>query len=243
MSGDTVRAGAVAEEAYREFVDHPDRATAAVIDLRTAMYRGMDSPAAGGPQHWAISNFTGRHYAANSCVSPAWRAAPGARPNVSLDGVRSSSLLRRFGQGEGVPPQKVAAEARPGQDLVGDMPHLCVGQWRRPHGLSGLLPSSPSSSDGPRCRGRRRSRTARRGEPASGRAPNTTSVPPGRSRAHLCQSGAGVHVTKRSHRHDELERRGLEWVSEEATDEYSTAPKALSCALRTIDAARITVDR
>jgi DNA-binding CsgD family transcriptional regulator len=45
-SGDTVRAGAVAEEAYRQFADHPDRAAAAVINLRTAMYRGMDSPAA-----------------------------------------------------------------------------------------------------------------------------------------------------------------------------------------------------
>ena len=35
-SGDGVRAGAVAEEAYRRFADHPDRATAAVIHLRAA---------------------------------------------------------------------------------------------------------------------------------------------------------------------------------------------------------------
>jgi DNA-binding CsgD family transcriptional regulator/tetratricopeptide (TPR) repeat protein len=45
-SGDTVRAGALAEEAYRQFGDHPDRATAAVINLRAGMYRGMESPAA-----------------------------------------------------------------------------------------------------------------------------------------------------------------------------------------------------
>jgi DNA-binding CsgD family transcriptional regulator/tetratricopeptide (TPR) repeat protein len=45
-SGNGARAGAVAEEAYRQFADHPDPSTAAVINLRAAMYRGMDSPAA-----------------------------------------------------------------------------------------------------------------------------------------------------------------------------------------------------
>jgi DNA-binding CsgD family transcriptional regulator len=48
-SGDGVRAGAVAEEAYRRFADYADPATAAVIHLRAAEYRGHDSPAAGLP--------------------------------------------------------------------------------------------------------------------------------------------------------------------------------------------------
>jgi tetratricopeptide (TPR) repeat protein len=49
LSGDGVRAGAVAEEAYRRFADHPDPATAAVIHLRAGYLRGLDSPAAGRP--------------------------------------------------------------------------------------------------------------------------------------------------------------------------------------------------
>jgi tetratricopeptide (TPR) repeat protein len=48
-SGDGVQAGMIAEEAYRRFADHPDPATAAVIHLRAAAYRGHDSPAAGLP--------------------------------------------------------------------------------------------------------------------------------------------------------------------------------------------------
>jgi DNA-binding CsgD family transcriptional regulator len=48
-SGDGVRAGAVAEEAYRRFADHPDRATAAVAHLRAGFLRALDSPAAGRP--------------------------------------------------------------------------------------------------------------------------------------------------------------------------------------------------
>src|SRR5262245_6554631 len=46
-SGDGVRAGALAEEAYRRFAHHPDRATAGTIHLRAAVYRGIDSQAAG----------------------------------------------------------------------------------------------------------------------------------------------------------------------------------------------------
>jgi DNA-binding CsgD family transcriptional regulator len=42
-SGKRERAGSVAEEAYRRFGDHPDPATAAVIQLRAAPYRGIDS--------------------------------------------------------------------------------------------------------------------------------------------------------------------------------------------------------
>ena len=49
MSGDGVRAGAVAEEAYRLFADHPDPATAAVIHHRAAVFRSIDAPAAGLP--------------------------------------------------------------------------------------------------------------------------------------------------------------------------------------------------
>jgi DNA-binding CsgD family transcriptional regulator len=49
VSGDGVQAGAVAEEAYRRFAHHPDRATAALVHLRAACFRAIDSPAAGLP--------------------------------------------------------------------------------------------------------------------------------------------------------------------------------------------------
>jgi DNA-binding CsgD family transcriptional regulator len=48
-SGDTVRATAVAEDAYRRFADHPDRATAAVVHFRVGWLRATVSPAAGDP--------------------------------------------------------------------------------------------------------------------------------------------------------------------------------------------------
>jgi DNA-binding CsgD family transcriptional regulator/tetratricopeptide (TPR) repeat protein len=48
-AGRTGQAGAVAEEAYRRFADHPDRATAAVVHLRAGYLRMLDSPAAGRP--------------------------------------------------------------------------------------------------------------------------------------------------------------------------------------------------
>jgi DNA-binding CsgD family transcriptional regulator len=46
-SGDTARAGEVAEEAYRRFAGHPDPATAAVVRYRVACFRRVDVPAAG----------------------------------------------------------------------------------------------------------------------------------------------------------------------------------------------------
>ena len=46
QSGDDVRAGMVAEEAYRRFAHHADPATAAVICDRAARYRAFDSRAA-----------------------------------------------------------------------------------------------------------------------------------------------------------------------------------------------------
>ena len=49
VSGDVERAGALAEEAYRRFADHPDPATAAVICQRAAYLRRIDAPAAGLP--------------------------------------------------------------------------------------------------------------------------------------------------------------------------------------------------
>ena len=49
VSGDSERAGAVAEEAYRRFADHPDHATAAVICQRAAYFREIDAPATGLP--------------------------------------------------------------------------------------------------------------------------------------------------------------------------------------------------
>ena len=49
ISGDSTRAGALAEEAYRRFASHLDPATAAVIHLRAAVFRGIEAPAAGLP--------------------------------------------------------------------------------------------------------------------------------------------------------------------------------------------------
>jgi tetratricopeptide (TPR) repeat protein len=49
VSGQAEHAGAVAEEAYRRFADHPDHATAAVIHQRAAFFRAIDAPAAGLP--------------------------------------------------------------------------------------------------------------------------------------------------------------------------------------------------
>jgi DNA-binding CsgD family transcriptional regulator len=48
-SGDSVRACAVAEQAYRRFADHPDPTTAAQVTFRAGYLRAIDSPAAGGP--------------------------------------------------------------------------------------------------------------------------------------------------------------------------------------------------
>jgi DNA-binding CsgD family transcriptional regulator len=48
-AGDSVRAGVVAEEAYRRFADDADPATAAVVCHRAAVVRAKDAPAAGLP--------------------------------------------------------------------------------------------------------------------------------------------------------------------------------------------------
>jgi tetratricopeptide (TPR) repeat protein len=48
-SGDRVRAGAIAEDAYRRFADLPDRTVAAVIHYRAAHFRAVHSPAEGLP--------------------------------------------------------------------------------------------------------------------------------------------------------------------------------------------------
>jgi DNA-binding CsgD family transcriptional regulator len=48
-SGEGERAGMLAEEAYAAFADHPDPATAAIINLRAAVFRSIGSPAAGLP--------------------------------------------------------------------------------------------------------------------------------------------------------------------------------------------------
>jgi DNA-binding CsgD family transcriptional regulator/tetratricopeptide (TPR) repeat protein len=49
LSGDLIRAGVVAEEAYRRFAAHPDPAIAAVVCHRAAGLRAIDDPAAGLP--------------------------------------------------------------------------------------------------------------------------------------------------------------------------------------------------
>ena len=46
LSGDSVRASELAEEAYRRFAGHPDPATAAVICHRAALFRAIDTPTA-----------------------------------------------------------------------------------------------------------------------------------------------------------------------------------------------------
>jgi len=48
-SGDRAQAIAVADEAYRRFAYHPDRATAALIHFRAGSMRAIESPAAGDP--------------------------------------------------------------------------------------------------------------------------------------------------------------------------------------------------
>ncbi len=48
-AGDSVRAGLVAEEAYRRFASHADPATAAVVCHRAAVFRANDTPATGLP--------------------------------------------------------------------------------------------------------------------------------------------------------------------------------------------------
>jgi DNA-binding CsgD family transcriptional regulator/tetratricopeptide (TPR) repeat protein len=50
-SGDRRQARAVAEDAYRRFADHPDRATRALVSYRAGFFRGvtLDAPAAGLP--------------------------------------------------------------------------------------------------------------------------------------------------------------------------------------------------
>jgi DNA-binding CsgD family transcriptional regulator len=48
-AGDSVRAGLVAEEAYRRFAGHADPATAAVVCHRAAVVRAKDAPATGLP--------------------------------------------------------------------------------------------------------------------------------------------------------------------------------------------------
>ena len=48
-AGDSVRAGLVAEEAYRRFAGHADPGTAAVVCHRAAVVRAKDAPAAGLP--------------------------------------------------------------------------------------------------------------------------------------------------------------------------------------------------
>ena len=48
-SGDSVRAGLAAEEAYRRFAGHADPATAAVVCHRAAYFRAIDAPTTGLP--------------------------------------------------------------------------------------------------------------------------------------------------------------------------------------------------
>jgi len=49
ICGDGEHASVLAEEAFSQFADHPDPATAAIIHLRTAVFRGIEARAAGLP--------------------------------------------------------------------------------------------------------------------------------------------------------------------------------------------------
>jgi DNA-binding CsgD family transcriptional regulator/tetratricopeptide (TPR) repeat protein len=92
VSGDGVRAGAVAEEAYRRFADHPDRATAALMHSRAAYLRLVfDSSAPGLPlMKEALRLFEGTPPSAEHAKAWYWYADlflghyEGARPEEIL---------------------------------------------------------------------------------------------------------------------------------------------------------------
>jgi DNA-binding CsgD family transcriptional regulator len=89
-SGDRLRAGVVAEEAYRRFAGHSDPATAAVIHLRAGFLRGLDSLADG-----------------LSLMKEALRLLEGAPPSAehAWAWFRYANLLRHMGR----PPAEVQA--------------------------------------------------------------------------------------------------------------------------------------
>jgi tetratricopeptide (TPR) repeat protein len=75
-SGDGVRAGVVAEDTYRRFAGHPDRATAALVHLRAACMRALDSPAAGRPLiEEALRLYEGAAPSAEHAMAWVWYAA------------------------------------------------------------------------------------------------------------------------------------------------------------------------
>jgi DNA-binding CsgD family transcriptional regulator len=91
-SGNGVRAGALAEEAYRRFANHPDRATAALMHSRTAYLRLLlDSSAPGLPlMQEALRLFEGTPPSAEHAKAWYWYADyflahyQGARPEEIL---------------------------------------------------------------------------------------------------------------------------------------------------------------
>jgi DNA-binding CsgD family transcriptional regulator/tetratricopeptide (TPR) repeat protein len=75
-SGDGVQAAAVSEEAYNRFADHPDRATAALVHLRAACMRALDSPATGLPlMEEALRLYEGAVPSAEHAMAWVWYAA------------------------------------------------------------------------------------------------------------------------------------------------------------------------
>jgi hypothetical protein len=75
VSGDSVRAAVVAEEAYRRFAEHPDPTTAAVIHLRAGYLRSAGSPAAGRPlMNEALRLFEGTPPSAEHAKAWYWYA-------------------------------------------------------------------------------------------------------------------------------------------------------------------------
>ena len=113
-AGDSVRAGLVAEEAYRRFAGHADPATAAVVCHRAAVFRANDAPrcraAADGGGAAAVR--------AGSAVSRSRRRP--ARLRHHLPAVRRGTAS---GQPRGAEPG--AGDRRSGRRHGADPPHPC----------------------------------------------------------------------------------------------------------------------
>ena len=125
-AGDSVRAGLVAEEAYRRFAGHPDPGTAAVVRHRAAYFRANDAPtdraAADGGGAAAVR--------AGSAVIRSRRRP--ARLRQHLPAVRrgaGSGQRRRAGPGAG--------DRRSGRRHGADPPHPARHRGRRVRARSG----------------------------------------------------------------------------------------------------------
>jgi len=75
-AGEGLQAGAVAEDAFRRFAYHPDRATVALVHVRAACMRALDSPIAGRPLiEEALRLYKGTGPSAEHAMAWFWYAA------------------------------------------------------------------------------------------------------------------------------------------------------------------------